>query len=82
MGSRSGAVGTNDNNGVNDYDNNDDNRNDNLGRAVVRNFYLLFFLFLSRALNPTTEHAPNLIKCLLKGDVFFLINPFHVKREP
>ena len=36
MGSRSGAVGTNDNNGVNDYDNNDDNRNDNLvvsGRA-------------------------------------------------
>jgi len=32
-------------NGLNVNDNNDDNRNDNLGRAVVRNFYLLFFIF-------------------------------------
>ena len=80
---RGGALNFNDN-GLNVNDYNDDNRNNNVAASAAlppRNFCLLF-LFLLNALYPTAEHAPNLIKRLLKGYVFFLINRFHVEREP
>jgi hypothetical protein len=79
---RGGALNFNDNGlDVNNY--NDDNRNHNVSASAAlpsRNFCLLF-LFYFEALDPSAEHATDLIKRLLKEDVSFLIDRLYIKGE-